>query len=231
MGRGSCRRPLCEAASAQGRVKSLHIDAYETESLLADLTQRVLAFSQDWLRERGVALTFDVRNEDFVLESAASIRSTAEASWFGSNQGSSAEYDLVISNPPYFKIGKDDPRAVAWSSVVNGQPNIYALFMAISAELLSKSGQLVYIVPRSFASGPYFRRFREVFFQRVTPTAIHLFESRKDVFRNQTVLQENLIIAAQNRTGSEALDVRQVLVSHSKGAHDLAERQRAPGGR
>ena len=103
-------------------------------------------------------------------------------------------YDLVISNPPYFKIRKDDPRAVAWASVVHGQPNIYSLFMAVSAELLSETGKLVYIVPRSFASGPYFRRFREVFFQRVAPTAVHLFESRKDVFKNQTVLQENLII-------------------------------------
>jgi adenine-specific DNA-methyltransferase len=225
-GSGILSAAVCEAIAAQGIVESLHIDAYETEPVLADLTQRVFAFSQDWLRERGVALTFDVRNGDFVLESAASIRSTMEANWFGSHAEPSFEYDLVISNPPYFKIGRDDPRAVAWSSVVNGQPNIYALFMSISAELLSKSGQLVYIVPRSFASGPYFRKFREVFFREVIPTAIHLFESRKDVFRNQTVLQENLIIAAQNRVEGEALDGRQVLVSHSKGAHDLAERQR-----
>lgn len=225
-GSGILSAAVCEAASAQDKVESLHVDAYETEPLLADLTERVLTFSQAWLGERGVALTFEVRNEDFVLESAGSIKSATEANWFGNYAEPSAEYDLVISNPPYFKIGKDDPKSVAWSSVVNGQPNIYALFMSISAELLSKSGQLVYIVPRSFASGPYFRKFREVFFRKVTPTAIHLFESRKDVFRNQTVLQENLIIAAQNRTGSEALDVRQVLVSHSKGAHDLAERQR-----
>ena len=32
-----------------------------------------------------------------------------------------ANYDLVISNPPYFKIGKDDPRAAAWASIVHGQ--------------------------------------------------------------------------------------------------------------
>ena len=97
--------------------------------------------------------------------------------------------------------------------------------MAISAELLSEGGKLVYIVPRSFASGPYFRRFREVFFGSVVPTAIHLFESRKDVFRNQTVLQENLIIAARNRMDGEPLDDGQVVVSHSKAAHDLDERR------
>ena len=225
-GSGILSAAVCEAVAGQGNVESLHVDAYETEPLLADLTRRVLALSRDWLSQRGISLTFDVRNEDFVMESAASIKTMTEANWFGGDAGPSTEYDLVISNPPYFKIGKDDPRAVAWSSVVNGQPNIYALFMSISAELLSQSGQLVYIVPRSFASGPYFRRFREVFFRKVTPTVIHLFESRKDVFRNQTVLQENLVIAAQNRVDNEALEERQVLISHSKGAHDLAERHR-----
>ncbi len=137
---------------------------------------------------------------------------------------SGSEYDLVISNPPYFKIGKDDPRAVAWPSAIHGQPNIYALFMAISTELLSRSGELVYIVPRSFASGPYFKRFRKLFFRRVTPTAIHLFKSRKDVFKSQTVLQENLVIAARRRVNGDATG--RTVVSHSRGAGDLAERRR-----
>ena len=132
----------------------------------------------------------------------------------------------MISNPPYFKIGKDDPRAVAWPSVVHGQPNIYALFMAISAELLSESGMLLFIVPRSFASGPYFRRFRDTFFRRVVPTAIHLFESRRDVFENQTVLQESLIIAARRRAQDDVPGQSHVLVSHSEAARDLEDRQR-----
>ena len=226
-GTGILSAAVCEAACRNGTVKSLHVDACETDPLLAGLTQLVLAFSCNWLAQRDVALTFDVRHGDFVLEYAAALEASSKANQFGAvPHRAKTDYSLVISNPPYFKIGKDDPRAVAWASVVHGQPNIYALFMAISAELLSESGHLVYIVPRSFASGPYFRRFREVFFQRVSPTAIHLFESRKDVFKNQTVLQENLIIAARSRTGDEAIREGEVLVSHSKAAHDLADRQR-----
>ena len=225
-GTGILSAAVCEAASRSGTVKSLHVDAYEIEQSLAGLSRLVLAFAQDWLDRRGVALTFNVTHGDFVLEHAAALRARSENSLWGRNEGPDAEYDLVVSNPPYFKIGKDDPRAMAWESAVHGQPNIYALFMAVSAELLSRSGELVYIVPRSFASGPYFKRFREVFFRRVAPTAIHLFESRKDVFKNQTVLQENLVIGARPRMDGEALDEGQVLVSHSRAAHDLAERQR-----
>ena len=225
-GTGILSAAVCEAACRSGTVKTLHVDAYEIEQSLAGLSRLVLSFAQDWLDRRGVALTFNVTHGDFLLEHAAAIRARSENSLWGRNGGPDVEYDLVVSNPPYFKIGKDDPRAMAWESAVHGQPNIYALFMAVSAELLSRSGELVYIVPRSFASGPYFKRFREVFFRRVAPTAIHLFESRKDVFKNQTVLQENLVIGARPRMDGEALDEGQVLVSHSRAAHDLAERQR-----
>ena len=204
-GSGILSAAVCEAVAGQGNVESLHVDAYETEPLLADLTRRVLALSRDWLSQRGISLTFDVRNEDFVMESAASIKTMTEANWFGGDAGPSTEYDLVISNPPYFKIGKEDPRAVAWSSVVNGQPNIYALFMSISAELLSKSGQLVYIVPRSFASGLTSGDSERFSSEKWLLRSFTSSSLRKDVFKNQTVLQENLVIAAQNRVDNEAL--------------------------
>ena len=225
-GTGILSAAVCQAAYKGGAVKGLHVDAYETAPLLAGLTRLALAFSRQWLGQRGVTLTFDVKQDDFVLEYAAALESREDSNRNEKGRpNSKAWYDLVISNPPYFKIGKDDPRAVAGVSVVYGQPNIYALFMAISAELLSESGRLVYIVPRSFASGPYFRKFREVFFQRVTPTAIHLFDSRKDVFKNQTVLQENLVLTARSRRDREAFDEGPVVISHSKAAHDLTERQ------
>ena len=217
-GTGILSAAVCEAANLSGTVKTLHVDAYETDCLLAALSRLVLNFSRDWLAQRGVALTYGVRHGDFVLEYAEALAAISKVNGGGASlDGTKTEYSLVISNPPYFKIGKDDPRAAAWASVVHGQPNIYAIFMAISAELLSESGKLVYIVPRSFASGPYFRRFREVFFQRVVPTAVHLFESRKDVFKNQTVLKENLVIAARSRIDGDVLNEGQVLVSHSKG--------------
>ena len=225
-GAGILSAAVCEAALVSGTVQNLHIDAYETDTLLAELTRTSLAFSREWLAQNGITMTFTVMNDDFVLSYFAFLGSESSAK--GNMEGQAnkyPEYNLVISNPPYFKIAKSDPRAIVGASVVYGQPNIYTLFMAVSAELLSESGNLVYIVPRSFAAGPYFRRFREVFFKSVVPTAIHLFDSRKDVFKNQTVLQENLVIAACKRAEGGASDEGIVLVSHSKGANDLGRRQ------
>lgn len=225
-GAGVLSAAVCEVAFASGTVKRLHIDTYETDRLLAELTHLTLSFSRDWLVQRGITLTFEVECGDFVLDHAPILNTASYQLWNGGyREGSRQDYDLVISNPPYFKIGKGDQRAVAGASIMHGQPNIYAMFMAISAHLISKSGRLVYIVPRSFASGPYFKRFREAFFQRVTPTAIHLFESRKDVFKNQAVLQENLVLAARRRTDDVSQSKGQVLVSHSRAVDDLADRE------
>ena len=77
------------------------------------------------------------------------------------------QYDLVISNPPYFKIAKNSYHAKLMSKIVHGQPNIYAFFMALSAMLLKRNGQLIFITPRSYCSGLYFRIFRKWFLKKI----------------------------------------------------------------
>ena len=226
-GTGILSAAVCEAALSGGAVQRLHIDAYETDWFLVGLTELVLAHARRWLAHRGLAMTFSVNPNDFVLDHVDALEAlNTEERNNHVNDKFRLDYDLVISNPPYFKIRKDDPRAIAGAAVVHGQPNIYALFMAVAAELLSTSGQLVFIVPRSFASGLYFRKFREHFFQRVTPTDIHLFDSRRDVFRDQAVLQENLVLTARRRIQHEFAVDDDVILSHSKAAHDLHHRHR-----
>ena len=84
---------------------------------------------------------------------------------------------------------------MAASTVVHGQPNIYALFMAVSSVLLREHGDFIFITPRSFTSGPYFRRFRQVFFDMIRLTEVHVFGSRRDAFSRDEVLQENVIVS------------------------------------
>ena len=124
----------------------------------------------------------------------------------------------------YFKVGKDDPRAVAVSGVVHGQPNIYALFMAVGAALLRVGGDFVFITPRSFSSGLYFRRFRAVFFDMIRPTRIHVFGSRRDAFRRDEVLQENVIFSGirQDRWHGNGAGAP-IAISSSFGVGDINE--------
>ena len=196
---------VCEAAVKNKTVKTLEIDAYEIDPLLADLARESLQMAKKWLAQQHLELSFRIIEEDFIL----SLRQDLWAKEI-------VPYDLTIGNPPYFKIGKNDPRAVTASRFVYGQPNIYALFMGMAAELLRDKGLMVMITPRSYASGPYFRLFRQRFFDMVSPERIHLFESRKDAFRKDEVLQENIILKARKAGNSEVINI-----SVSKGVDDL----------
>lgn len=77
---------------------------------------------------------------------------------------------------------------------------------------------MVSITPRSFSGGDYFRRFRQSLFRIVTPDRIHLFGSRKEAFRGDAVLQENVILRARRILPSKNSSVG---ISQSLGLTDL----------
>ncbi len=103
------------------------------------------------------------------------------------------KFDYIISNPPYFKLNKQSPEAQAMPHVIHGQPNIYMLFMAKSAELLKDHGEMVFITPRSFTAGTYFKKFREYLLHSLSLNHIHIFNTRKNHFQNENILQETII--------------------------------------
>jgi adenine-specific DNA-methyltransferase len=194
----------------------VHLDAFEIDPRVARFCNAALEHAKSWLSDRGVDFTFRVHEKDFVSENAVYLTETL----FGFKPA--YPYDLAILNPPYFKLQKNDPRALAAAEIVHGQPNIYSIFLAITASLLSECGVMVSITPRSFTTGDYFRRFREHLFSKVTPEAIHLFDSRQDAFRKDAVLQENVIIRARKIAPDASLTVR---VSTSSGTDDLRQRE------
>lgn len=104
------------------------------------------------------------------------------------------KYDLVIGNPPYRKIPKNAPEAMAMPEICYGAPNLYFIFAAMGLFNLDNNGEMVYIIPRSWTSGAYFTRFRHYFLTEGKLEHIHLFVSRNKVFDKEDVLQETIII-------------------------------------
>lgn len=105
----------------------------------------------------------------------------------------SEQYDIVICNPPYKKIRKDSEESRSMEAYVHGQPNLYGLFMCRAIQNLKDSGRFVFITPRSWTSGCYYKLVRKYIFEQLNITDLLLFENRNNVFEDEDVLQETLI--------------------------------------
>lgn len=106
------------------------------------------------------------------------------------NQG----YTHAILNPPYKKINSKSAHRLALSEVGIETVNLYSAFIALALAQMTLGGQMVAIIPRSFCNGPYYRPFRDFILERASIRQIHLFESRNTAFKDDQVLQENIII-------------------------------------
>lgn len=103
-------------------------------------------------------------------------------------------YTHVILNPPYKKINSNSAHRLALRRVGIETVNLYSAFVALAIAQAAPGGQIVAIIPRSFCNGPYYRPFRDFIFERAAIRRMHLFEARNKAFKDDEVLQENVII-------------------------------------
>ncbi|MCX7015799.1 MAG: Eco57I restriction-modification methylase domain-containing protein [Candidatus Sumerlaeota bacterium] len=162
--------------------QGLHIDCYEPDECVADLLDLCLNHA----RHLFPLLSFTVRRADFALSAL-----TSRDSLFGESLD---RYDLAIGNPPYFKLpAASEVVQMATSQGISGTTNIYSLIMNLAAGLLKLHGELIYIVPRSFCSGLYFKSFRrqmlaELLLSRCTSSkvATACFETKRSCRRTSS---------------------------------------------
>jgi adenine-specific DNA-methyltransferase len=197
-------------------IKAIELTAYETDIELLPYTYKSIDYLKSWTNQNNISFNCKLFTDDFVLANKRCFQDSS--SLF--DEPRNEVFDIVISNPPYFKISKDDMRAVIAKSIVYGQPNIYSVFLMAAAKLLKTEGELIFITPRSFSSGNYFRAFRDEFFKTIKIDTIHLFDSRRDAFNRDNILQETLIMKGI-KTNYNRLTSR-VFLTHSSGTKDLA---------
>jgi len=161
-------------AMLEGGASSVDLVAIEAEPHAA----RALRESLDALARRlGPSLRVTVLEDDFLDVGQPRLGRPALP----------ADFDIAIGNPPYFKMSPTEPRG-------SDAPNAYARFMDVAAGLLRPGGELAFIVPRSFMSGLYFKSFRRRLRAAMVLERVHVFESRREAFKDDDVLQENVIV-------------------------------------
>jgi len=170
-------------------VLSIEATLHELDPLIQDALLETMRDCQRRCAKAGIQFSFNIRQSDFIQEMSASL----EDNWFGTK---APVFDAAIVNPPYRKIGMESPERRSLRQIGIETSNLYAGFIALTQRLLVPGGQLVAITPRSFCNGPYFNHFRENLLANLELHRLHVFESRGAAFREDSVLQENIIFHA-----------------------------------
>jgi adenine-specific DNA-methyltransferase len=187
-------------------VRAVEATLYELDPCIQDALSETMQDCQRICADAGIRFSFAIHATDFIQEMSALL----EDGLFSTKP---AAFDAAIVNPPYRKIGMDSVERRNLRHVGIETSNLYTGFIALIQRLLAPGGQLVGITPRSFCNGPYFRSFREDFLDNLEIHRLHVFESRGAAFRDDSVLQENIIFhAAKGRK-----QPRQLVISSSSG--------------
>ncbi len=196
------------------RVSAIEATLYEIDDEILGALAATMRECERVCTIAGIRFTFTIHRVDFIQE----MSPTLAGDLFHS---SPPAFDVAIVNPPYRKISTDSAERSALRSIGVETSNLYTGFIALIQRLLVPGGQLVGITPRSFCNGPYFRPFREDFLSHLELRRLHIFESRQAAFREDSVLQENIIFHAVKGRNQPA----ELLISSSSGEQgsDVAE--------
>jgi adenine-specific DNA-methyltransferase len=175
--------------SRRKRLQSIKVTAYESDELMLPYLEDALNHCKDACKEAGIIFGSEIRAKDFV---AVGTALTEEGLFVGETE----RFTHVIMNPPYKKINGQTKTRKLLDAAGMEVSNLYAAFVWLASKMLIPGGELVAITPRSFCNGPYFRRFRLALLDMMSLRRIHVFESRKKAFREDNVLQENVIFHA-----------------------------------
>jgi adenine-specific DNA-methyltransferase len=131
----------------------------------------------------GLGVPFELHEKDFILDSVQRIQF---------DEGT--RFTHAILNPPYKKISTDSIHRHACRQVGLETVNLYTAFLALAMLQMTEGGEIVIIIPRSFCNGPYYKPFRDMMLSKCSIDAIHVFDSRSQAFKEDEVLQENIIL-------------------------------------
>ena len=195
-GIGSLSCALAERiVSEKWDVDSISVDAYEIDKAIVGQLRENLTGCFN-----GEQCNVNVINGDFLSATATAV-----------SNGNSPGYTHVIMNPPYKKIRTASREREATKSFGLETVNLYTAFMGAAIVSTVDGGYIVAIVPRSFCNGVYYKPFREFLLERCTIERIHLFDSRNTAFKDESVLQENIIIMMRKNVSQG-----DVLLTYSK---------------
>ena len=182
-----------EACGRNPKPKSIDVTVYEVDPDLAVILDETLAACAEECAAHGISFQYRLVLADYILEAGEPLLA------------GSPRYNCVILNPPYAKISSHSNWRASLRASGIETVNLYTGFVALAVRQMESGGELVAITPRSFCNGSYYEPFRDLILRETALQALHLFDDRRTAFKDDDVLQENLIFSL--RKGQEQREV------------------------
>lgn len=219
-----CGNALLSAAIVEHCIQNkkcfhFNITLVENDEAVIDVLEKSMEIIKQYVVENNGTVRFTLFKDNFITTKLI------------------GKYDIVICNPPYKKLRKDSKEATCMQHVLYGQPNLYGLFMAKALDALRENGQYIFITPRSWTTGLYYKALRQYLFRSLNIEELLLFDDRENVFKDEDVLQETMItigkksedqgknIQIRIATGSDMNNCRNITVK-SNLIKDIGEEHR-----
>jgi len=118
------------------------------------------------------------------------------------------KHDVVICNPPYRKLRKEEVERYRgeYSYVIEGQPNIYSLFVFQAVRLCREGGLVGLLTPTSFLSGRSFSKLRRTLTEKVDVIQLDILSNRTSTFFD--VLQETAVSILNVRSKGKSSELK-----------------------
>lgn len=117
------------------------------------------------------------------------------------------KFDIIICNPPQDLIEKSSPEALAAGGISMLKVSLAYLFLKVAAAHLEVGGQLVIMLPTSFASSTSLVQLRSELSDRMAVDKIHLFIGKLKNAKRAVPLRKNFIISYKNCEKGEQIRI------------------------
>lgn len=183
-GLGALTSAFLERLISEKLSENAVVNVVEIDEVLRTRLSSTLSLYEDKIK-----LSSNIISEDFIEWATKALLD--ENSLLASTK---IRYTHAILNPPYKKIMSSSRHRKLLRGVGIETVNLYSAFVGLAIELMEENGEIVAIIPRSFCNGPYFRPFRQLLLDKMVIKHMHLFDSRDKAFKDDEVLQENVIM-------------------------------------
>ena len=162
------------------------------------------------IKETRYALAEAIEDTGYVSKGAAQLLANwdmfdqnASSSFFDSEWmfGVKEGFDIVIGNPPYKIVPREDSCKAAYDSLYEvahgGKRNLYHLFFERGITALQKKGSLSYITPDTYFSGNDTKALRQYLINNTDIDSIVHFTEKDKIFENVTQAVAVIVLSKQ----------------------------------